>query len=400
MGIIASTAYLGYDSEQKITNELARLRSESFEEVPVAGEICFNIFFLAELALRILAHRMNFFFGKAWPSNLFDLILVMSSALEMGLSFSGKGVGINLSVFRIFRIFRLMRLLKVIRKVPVLESLNVMADGIINSFVPLMWALVLLLIIMYGFAVFFMSAVASYLVDREPDENVVLVTSLEDSYSSVYKVVMLLFEGVTGGRDWADLAVPLKNISELYHVCFGLYIVFVTLGVLNIITGFFVDGTIRVTTDAREDFIQAALEKKALATDMLSDVFGHMDKDGSGTLTLQELDESLCIEDVQRTFCALELATNEATELFNLLDYQGSGEVTIKNFIAGCLRLSGGSGNSNMDQATVLYQQRKVLAGIEVLLQRFGCAVQPRADVVNTNQAKGPTAAGVTVTLS
>merc|ERR1712137_1522431 len=200
--------------------------------------------------MRIVAQKRAFIFGKDKYWNLFDSVLILLSFIQLVIATS-----INLSVFRIFRIFRLVRLLKVIRKISLLESLNSMVYGIINSIAPLFWALLIL--------IFFMSGLSGQLQEMDyPPDDADQVDALDVKFGTVYRTIASLFEGVSGGNDWAGIAEEMRAVSESLYVCFALYVVFVTLGVLNIVTGFFVDGTMQANVNAREEMLKAAQAKK------------------------------------------------------------------------------------------------------------------------------------------
>merc|ERR1712137_995629 len=217
--------------------QVKRLHEQSQESTNPAGEYFFNVFFVVELFMRMVAQKKMFAFGPDKYWNLFDTFLILISVFEMVAD-----AAVNLSVFRVFRIFRLVRLLKVIRKVQLLESLNLMVFGIINCCAPLIWAILILVLTMYAFGVFFMSGLSSSLEDMDTsssDFNMDVVDGLDLQFGSVYRSIASLFEAVTGGNDWAGIAEHVRGVSETLYVCFALYVVFITLGVLNIVTGFF-----------------------------------------------------------------------------------------------------------------------------------------------------------------
>eukprot|EP00811_Abedinium_folium_P019523 NODE_2846_length_2132_cov_10.574065.p1 GENE.NODE_2846_length_2132_cov_10.574065~~NODE_2846_length_2132_cov_10.574065.p1 ORF type:complete len:630 (-),score=134.15 NODE_2846_length_2132_cov_10.574065:241-1920(-) len=367
--ILANTAYMGYDAETRVTNELKRHRVQMITEIPEGADVAFTAFFVVELLLRTMAERRNFLCGEDVSWNVFDTILIASSLFEVVADKTGLKIGFNLSVFRIFRIFRLFRLMKILRSAPFLSSLNVMVGGIVNSFPPLLWACFLLLVIMYGFAVFFMSAAVSFLVSKDPGEEASQVEALEANFGTIYRTIAVLFEGVTGGRDWGELSLPMKFIHEAYYIVFAVYIVFITLGVLNIVTGFFVDGTIQSKSDARDEFIGAAAKRKSMATDLLHDIFTVMDSDQSGTLSYLELETHLHSTEVQRVFAALDFELTDAAELFEHLDYLGTGEVSIDDFTRSLLRISG-TMNTNMEICNMIGHAKRLSATVQGLSQQ------------------------------
>merc|ERR1712137_1122340 len=317
------------------------------------------IFFVIELLMRVLALKRLFLLGRDRAWNLFDFFLILLSFIQLVAD-----TGSNLSVFRIFRIFRLARLLKVIRRVKVLESLNLMVFGIINCIVPLFWALMILVLVMYAFGVFFMSVSVSYLEGRgEGDVTDNFMGELDLKFGSMYNSMCTLFEAISGGNDWAGLASELKEIGEGFYICFALYIVFVTLGVLNIVTGFFVDNTISASENVKEEILKDAQDRKNAILDLIVNMFHRMDEDNSGKLSLEELENHLFDEDLQSHFTMLELEPSEAKDLFLLLDIHGEGEVGIEEFTNGCMRVMGAP--KNLDICTCLFQGKRIMTMLE-----------------------------------
>jgi len=242
-----------------------------------------------------------------------------------------------------------------------------MVFGIVSCVAPLFWAILILILIMYAFGVFFMSGLASVMEDMEfplPDEDAVgQIENLDTGFGSVYRTIASLFEAVTGGNDWAGIAEDMRAVSEFLYVCFALYVVFVTLGVLNIVTGFFVDGTMQANVNAREEMLKQAQEKKNTMIQLVGELFTQLDTDQSGKLSYEELDSHLHDEALQEYFCVLEMEPEEAKDLFCLLDIRGEGEVSITDFTNGCLKIMGAP--KNLDICTCLYQSRRMIILLE-----------------------------------
>jgi len=317
--------------------------------------------------MRMIAQRKAFIFGKDKYWNLFDSMLIGLSFIQLAATTS-----INLSVFRIFRIFRLVRLLKVIRKVSLLESLNMMVYGIIHCIMPLFWAVLILVIIMYAFGVFFMSGLSSNLENIDyPPPHPDTIEALDVKFGSVYRTIASLFEGISGGNDWGGIAEEMRVVSEELYVCFALYVVFVTLGVLNIVTGFFVDGTMQANVNAREEMLKQAQEKKNTMIQLIGELFIQLDSNDSGTLSYDELEMHLHDEALQDYFCVLEMEPEETKDLFCLLDIRQEGEVSISDFTNGCLKVMGAP--KNLDICACLYQSKRMMVLLESIASTLQC---------------------------
>jgi len=366
--ILANTVFIGIETQISIGNQIKRLQDMGQDSSHPAGEYFFTCFFVVELMMRIVAQKKMFVFGPDKYWNFFDTFLILISLFEMVAD-----AAVNLSVFRIFRIFRVVRLLKVIKKVQLLESLNLMVFGIINCIAPLVWAILILVLIMYAFGVFFMSGLSSSLEDMDTssgDFNMDVVDGLDLQFGSVYRSIASLFEAVTGGNDWAGIAEHVRGVSESLYCCFALYVMFITLGVLNIVTGFFVDGTMQANVNAREEMLKQAQEKKNTMIQLVGELFTQLDTDQSGKLSYEELDSHLHDESLQEYFCVLEMEPEEAKDLFCLLDVRGEGEVSITDFTNGCLKIMGAP--KNLDICTCLYQSRRMIILLESLAAMLG----------------------------
>jgi len=225
---------------------------------------------------------------------------------------------------------------------------------------------------MYACGVFFMSVIVSHLSSIEyssfqtDQETADLVTSLNTSFGSMYKSMCLLFEGISGGGDWGDLAGGLKDVGEVPYICFALYVVFTTLGVLNIVTGFFVEGTMQASASAKDEMLKVAHDKKSAMVELIGDLFHELDTDNSGLLSWEELEAHLYDEALQNYFCVLEMEQDEAKDLFRLLDIHGTGEVGIDDFVNGCLRIMGSP--KNLDICTCLYQGQRMMVMLDKLV--------------------------------
>merc|ERR1719240_932519 len=142
-------------------------------------------------------------------------------------------------------------------------------------------------------------------MDYPPDDEEQIIM-LDVKFGSVYRTIASLFEGISGGNDWGGIAEEMRAVNEGLYVCFALYVVFVTLGVLNIVTGFFVDGTMQATVNAREEMLKAAQEKKNTMVQLVGELFTQLDENSSGTLSYDELESHLHDEALQEYFCVLE----------------------------------------------------------------------------------------------
>merc|ERR1719277_2551075 len=69
--------------------------------------------------------------------------------------------------------------------------------------------------------------------------------ALEHLYGSFGKALLTLFRAISGGDDWSTLAAPIAKVGPLYEAAWVVYISFMVFGMLNILTGIFVDSAMK-----------------------------------------------------------------------------------------------------------------------------------------------------------
>merc|ERR1719161_2240857 len=211
--MILSSAFLtGFETEHR-----ARHLGTQVPLVYDLLNLVFCMAFFVELMLRIFAFKDLFFFGKDWSWNMFDLAVVLSSAIEELLKWSKQGSvsgpNTNLTTVRVLRLLRLVRMTRVVRALRFMHELRVMVLSIMASLRPLMWTCALGLLLLFVNGVYITQVVNDY---RSDPRNVNWLPELEYYYGSVRKAVYSLFQSVSGGVDWKDCAEPLTAISPIF----------------------------------------------------------------------------------------------------------------------------------------------------------------------------------------
>ncbi|CAJ1339824.1 unnamed protein product, partial [Effrenium voratum] len=118
------------------------------------------------------------------------------------------------------------------------------------------------------------------------------------------------------------------------------YKLVVGFAVLKVITGIFIQQTMRV---ANEDDELLVLQKKRLVESHSKGVgalFHELDTDGSGALDREEFKRALQDPRFRLWLAALDLQSSDAENLFTLLD-DGDGSISYQEFIGGARRLKG-----------------------------------------------------------
>jgi len=346
--IFANAVFIGIMTDVSMQNVLASPPRGDPSWFHLVNQIFVGMF-VAEVLLRLAAKRLDFVYGIDWKWNIFDFILAAYCLAEELLT------GFSITYTRLLRGFRMVRVLRVIRVMRLFRELRLMVCSIIQSMVSLSWALLLLLLIMYLFTIIFMHGATLYFQQDSGKEDV--RHALEAWYGTVGRSMYSLLLAVTGGEDWYQIAEPLGDINWLYQILFAFYVLFVVIGVLNVLTSAFVQRACELSRLDRDLAIQSELVSDESFVAEMKSIFEEVDAEGTGCIDWEQFRSFIHNEHVQAYFSTQQLDTSDARELFNLLDQDGDGEVYIEEFILGCKKLRGQAKSS--DVATLLRESKK-----------------------------------------
>lgn len=314
-------------------------------------DLFFNIAFMVELVLRVMAFRKEFFTGASRGWNLLDFFIVSTGLIELV-----QLLDFSLTYLRILRVVRVVRVMRILRLFRFFRDLRMMALSIFSCLVSLFWAFILLMMTMVVFSIMLLEGERDYYRRSAVEETV--RDGFEEFFPNLLMTVYHLLAAVTGGKDWTMLAQPFVDIHWFYGCLFTVFIMFVMFGLLNVLIGVFVQSTGAIADIDRDFVIQEEMARNDSVMNQMRELFQHVDEDNSGTITWAELKENLANEQVKAYFSLLSLDVHEAQGLFHLLDMDESGEVGIEEFIMGCMRLKGTA--KSIDLATLLYENKRL----------------------------------------
>merc|ERR1719223_1780417 len=149
---------------------------------------------------------------------------------------------------RILRPIRIFVSADAMLKSKKLQSARTMFLMIIHSMGTFVTVGLIIVIVMLGFGMVMTDGVAAYVSYAEPchfDRDRLeecWVERMALYYDSLPTTLLSLWMAVSGGMDWFDLYQPLLQIGRGYAVLSTSYIGFVSICVVNVVTGVFVDG--------------------------------------------------------------------------------------------------------------------------------------------------------------
>ena len=250
----------------------------------------------------------------------------------------------NLRVIRIVRITRLVRLTRIARITRFIKALRTLVSSIVFTLKSLVWALVLLFLIMYGFGIVFTQAAVLYARDNADTAPADTLDAIQLYWADLYSSILTLFMSIAGGISWEVALRPMMDISPFsaawsFSSCTsrlsGLSAAvlhstelnrgqtrrakaFSLFAVLNVVTGETwrgkrCDTALRSSVRARSRVHKAIMWLKWLRLDMpcedlimqniiankeahiqkVKSLFTNLDADDSGYISLKELEENM-----------------------------------------------------------------------------------------------------------
>jgi len=297
---------------------------------------------------------MNFFTGRDGLWNSFDTLVVVTSTVEILMASKWLAWGIESSIpgpLQILRTLRVLRIIRLLRAGKVLTPIHSIVHNLQRFLISLagsadfiLSAMLMIFLIVYVFGLTFMGGVRSYLRRLEesatPSEDLIVVSdSMMEHYGTLPITMWTLVAAVTGGVDWTDVAAPIAQISLFYRIMFLIYVLFVSVVLLNILTGIFLNIAMQSSAmQNREIASDTVLSKRDAVAKLLSE---EVSVNGSGALGWDEFAELSKDENVKAFLMMLELDMPSVSRIFKLLDVNGDGKLEPYRFVEACMDLRG-----------------------------------------------------------
>jgi len=378
--IFANAIFILYATDYEMQNLHQPISSDA-EKISVA-ELLLASFYVFELFLKLIVHRFYFFWNSEMAWNWFDFVLVLFSIIENTLSFvllstsqeggESGGSGVNLGFLRLLRLCKIVKILRVFRTLRFFSELRLMLDCVVGSLMNVFWCLIMLIFVMYVFALLLQQGVVQHLQEAKklPSDPVAGCDEggLQTYFSSVGVTVVTLFQSCTSGVDWNEPYKALQETGTFLPVSFLLYIAFVFISVWNIVTSSFVEKALKL---AQPDVDMLILEQQLQDFEdcrMLATLFKKM------LMTDEQGREHLGLEEFRKLV--------ETYEFRSYLQTRGEETIDAHTFANACVRMKGAA--TSIDLQTVMFtthlmnkEQRRAFQNLFSRLVRIESVVVP-----------------------
>jgi len=335
-----------------------------------AVDVGFTVAFTVELLLRMMAQGFAFWCGHEFRWNFMDFFLVLVGLAELTM----QAISARISFVRMLRLLRIVRTIRVLRMFRFFRQLRLLLFAVLNSILPLAWTLVFLSLTLFVFVIISLQAAADFISSAPEGDG--SAAKLIKFFGGVWTAALTHFAAISGGLNWFEIVELLGHCGQVFACVFVLYVVLMTLMVLNIITGFFVTDALEITKSTREFASKAeSLRRRALFQE-LRHLFEEIDVQGTGVITPAQFAAAVNRLEVRNIFAALEMEVSDTDHIFQLLDTDRSGGLEIDEFVMGCMSLKGPARALDMmlfmtENKHVMRHHGKALTKVQAKLERI-----------------------------
>ncbi|CAJ1359674.1 unnamed protein product, partial [Effrenium voratum] len=325
--ILMNCLRVAFYTDWTIRNSYARLDGLEKGVTNFWFDAPFAVWFCFEVCLRMYAAGIRSFYcdeDKYW--NIFDTLLALESALSLMMRLTTA----RFSALRVLCIFRVARLVKHMDMVQGLRRMRAVFIALSTSVHDFASAAVVVGVVLFAYSVFLSMAAASYfermdqLNSEQPlsAEQLQEVAQVVETFGSLPNMMVSLWAAISGGDDWMSYGDLLKKMdpAHRYFWTFVCFTAFSVVGLLNVVTGVFVDSAVSAAEACKsEDEVTASQRKEEEVEEKkLKAVLVKADEDGSGHITSEELDEHLAERNNQALWSHLGFAPKQVKMIFKL----------------------------------------------------------------------------------
>jgi len=356
-------------------------------------ECLFLTFYIVEMCLQFLVHRLYFFCNDDMAWNIIDFVLIVCTCLDFALTLLlSNDDTINLTALRVVRLMKLVKVLRVVRVFRFLTGLRVLLDSILCSMVSLCWCLITVGIVFYAYGLMCCQGTLQHVM-AEPVPAAEL-DALMSSFGSLDKAMLTLFQCTTGGEDWGFAYNLVATMGSWYAFGFILFIGFVQIALLNILTGVFIEKALKLAQPDRDEQALEVRKKQADDEAELKRVCLEIGGVDDGIVKVAEFAQHLSEGKLKAHFSVLGLDVKDAELFLKTLCHRNEFEVDVDSFVQGCMRLKGAA--TSIDIQCLTADVCRVSRRLEKLAQALVAKEGSTSPIATRPQTSGHVRTGIT----
>lgn len=308
--------------------------------------VCQGIFCAAailEIILKVVAHGLRWLCSDIWSllSVGVALALLVDTALLLPLN-----VDFGLRMAAMIRMLELPRHRHMVQRAWWRNELRSILEGMVASSKAAVWSCLLMLGLIYVFAIFCTKEIGQNLEVYDDYQNLSGGWDYIEHFGTVGRSMYTLAQVMTLDMWSSKIVRHVLNNQSYMAFLFGIFLLLAILGVMNVVVAMMVQHMVEMSkkhakrdAEQQENTINVELEKMLTIFDSLQD--SSDPDDDPDTLTLEEFNKGMALPHVRTQMRLLGLPVLEASQLFGAIDGDGSRSLTKKEFVNGCSKLKG-----------------------------------------------------------
>lgn len=153
---------------------------------------------------------------------------------------------------------------------------------------------------------------------------------------------------MTGDSWWSGVVSGLQEDYPLIVALLMLYYCVTAYGLLNIVTGIFVEQTLNTSKTDAELLKDKTDESNQQVKTFLVELFGLMDRNRDGRVFFPEFEQAINEPEIQFGLGLIDLKVDDVWNLFFLIDMRSDGFVDVEEFVDGCMKVKGCPTNADI----------------------------------------------------
>jgi hypothetical protein len=315
-------------------------------------EIVFLVIYSVELMMRLAVHGKFFFCNLNMKWNLFDFTLVIFTIFDLLVALilaegGQQGGNFNISYMRMLRLLKLVKILRTLRVIKLFRDLTQIVDSLTSCMAAFMWAAVMMILVVYIFALIFMQALTSYLQDAGITED----DDVTENFGGTFVSMVSLYMAVTGGNDWGVYYQVVAKAGVAYEILFLFFTFFLIFALFNILIGVFVEKAVVATQPDRQELIVQQHRRSYEESLEFRHLLMVIDTNHKGKLTKEEFVAAMGNDIMRTSMQVMGLTCNDPVWFFDVIaNWAGTEDIPIDLFVDGCMAMKGNASSLDMQR--------------------------------------------------
>lgn len=317
--LVLNMAAIGIESDNNRSGMPSPQYFGSFEYV-------FTACYTADLMLQFLLNGRKVLVQFITQVDAVVLLLAYAQIIFEMIEFEADEA---MDIIGLLKVLRLARIIRGVRLLVYCRPLYILVYGLMTSMDTLLWTFVVLIALIYVFAVLGLEIIREDLSD-----DVMYKEAVRQNFPTLGVTMMTLIQGMTMDG-FADVYRPMVMAMPWLAVYFTSFFLIVTVSLMNLVTAIIVE-------TSRQTIVHDAAARKAVsrgkAKNMaphLREIFEALDGDRDGHLNITEV---MTAPQWVRTEIEAITTRSDMEEIYHLLDWDGNGDVTVAEFVEGIIR--------------------------------------------------------------